>query len=104
MVLGFYYILNKSYNLISNYSDIFFPETEIAKYNYSNLQEFIEKSDEYSKQLSLKGKQPDTTYKTQENSDLAVCASNRNRRQKTTKKEVSIHKKPMYRQHLEQRL
>ena len=78
---------------------IFFPETiEIAKYNYSNLQEFIKKSDEYSKQLSLKGKQPDTTYKTQENSDLAVCAiAIEIEDKKQASKSVSTQKKPMYR-------
>ena len=112
--LGFYYVnvkrnpqkrpsrtLKRKSSTISPQSIvyIFFPETiEIAKYNYSNLQEFIKKSDEYSKQLSLKGKQPDTTYKTQENSDLAVCAiAIEIEDKKQPRKSVSTQKKPMYR-------
>lgn len=98
--LGFYYILNKSSTISpQTIVYVFFPETiEIAKYNYSNLQEFIKKSNEYSKQLSLKGKQPDTTYKTQENSDLAVCAiAIEIEDKKQPRKSVSIQKKPMYR-------
>jgi hypothetical protein len=98
--LGFYYILNKSSTISpQTIVYIFFPETiEIAKYYYSNLQEFIKKSDEYRKQLSLKGKQPDTTYKTQENSDLAVCAiAIEIEDKKQPRKSVSTQKKPMYR-------
>ena len=112
--LGFYYVnvkrnpqkirsktLKRKSSTISPQSIvyIFFPETiEIAKYNYSNLQEFIKKSDEYSTQLSLKGKQPDTTYKTQENSDLAVCAiAIEIEDKKQPSKSVSTQKKPMYR-------
>lgn len=110
--LGFYYI-NKSQTRTSgtltdeqsshpvaqNIVYIFFPETiEIAEHNYSNLLKFIEKSDEYSKQLTLEGKQPDTTYITQENSDLAVCAiAIEIEDKKKTRYSVSIQKKPVYR-------